>query len=46
VALLVLAAVAALLGKSSVEKAPEPPRERVDSVKADISAAKGEENIR
>lgn len=46
VVLFVLAGVAALVGKSSVQKAPEPPRERVESVKADVSAARGEEDAR
>jgi membrane protein len=38
--LVVVAGLMALVGKSSVSKAPEPPRERVDSVKADVAAAK------
>lgn len=42
-ALLVLAGITALIGKSSVQKAPEPPRDRVESLKADVSAVKGEE---
>lgn len=40
VVLLVLAGIAALVGKSSVKKAPEPPRERVESVKADLAAVR------
>ena len=40
VALFVIAGVAALIGKSSVGKAPEPPKDRVDSVKADVAAIK------
>lgn len=43
VALVLIAAGTAVLGRSSVQRAPEPPRERVESVKADVSAARGEE---
>lgn len=39
VALFVIAGVAALVGRTSVRKAPEPPRERVESVRADVAAA-------
>lgn len=42
--LFVIAGIAALVGRSSVQKAPEPPRARVESVKADLAAARpGEE---
>jgi hypothetical protein len=39
-ALLVLAGLAALVGKSRVSRVPEGPRERVESVKADVEAAR------
>lgn len=41
VVLFAIAGIAALIGKGSVSKAPEPPRERVESVKSDVAAAKG-----
>ena len=41
VVLFVAAGVAALIGKSSVSSAPEPPKDRVASVKADVAAATG-----
>jgi len=40
VVLFVAAAVAALVGKSSISKAGDAPHERVESVKADIDTAK------
>jgi uncharacterized membrane protein YqjE len=40
VALFVAAAIAALIGKSRVGHVSEPPHERVESVKADVAAAK------
>lgn len=40
VVLFVIAAVAALIGKSRVSHVAEPPQERVASVKADVDAAK------
>lgn len=39
-ALFVIAGVAALIGKSSVSKVPEPPHHRVESVKEDVAAVK------
>lgn len=39
-ALFVLAGIAALVGKSRVSQVPEAPRERVESVKADVAAAR------
>ncbi|MCW2799736.1 MAG: hypothetical protein JWQ70_1208 [Aeromicrobium sp.] len=41
VALFVAAGGAALMGKGSVSSAPEPPKERVESVKADVAVATG-----
>jgi hypothetical protein len=41
VVLFAAAGVAALIGKGSVSKAPEPPKERVESVKSDMAAATG-----
>jgi hypothetical protein len=41
VVLFAAAGVAALIGKGSVSRAPEPPKERVESVKADVAAATG-----
>ena len=38
VALFAVAGIAALVGKGSVQKAPEPPQHRVESVKADVDA--------
>lgn len=46
VVLFVIAGVAALVGKQSVQKAPDPPRERAESVKADVSAVRGREDDR
>ncbi|RYY42202.1 MAG: phage holin family protein, partial [Actinomycetales bacterium] len=41
VALFVVAGVAALLGKSNVSKVAQAPAARVESVQADVAAAKG-----
>ena len=41
IALFVVAGIAALVGKSSVSKATRAPAERVESVQADVAAAKG-----
>ncbi len=41
IALFVVAGIAALVGKSSVSKATQAPAERVESVQADVAAAKG-----
>jgi len=38
--LFVLAGIAALVGKTRVSRVPEAPRERVESVKADVAAAR------
>lgn len=46
VLLFVIAGIAAVVGKQSVQKAPDPPRERVESVKSDVAAVRGEENDR
>jgi hypothetical protein len=44
VVLFAAAGVAALIGKGSVSRAPEPPKERVESVKADVAAATGHDD--
>ncbi len=44
--LFVIAGAAAVVGKQSVQTAPEPPRERVESVKSDVSAIRGEADDR